>query len=223
MTYTELVAAVKEYVQNTEATFVNNIPNFIRSSEDRVFMNVQTPSAFLSTTGLSATSGVVADFTVVDMFEVFDVRVDASGQLGTNWTTLLRKDWDFLREAYPNQADSLAHGTPKYYAVSNADDDSSSPRLTIRLAPIPDKTYNVSIDFYGSTNNHLSGSVAETWLSVAWPQTLLYGCLVDAYTFMKGEPDLVSFYDKMFTQGLEKIGMMSTGEQRNNLKPPMRV
>lgn len=224
MTYAELVQAIKDYTQNTEITFVGNIDNFIRGAEDRVYGNVQVPSFFRS--DITVTAGGTRDYTVDGMIEVFDVRLDSSGAAGTGWTTLLRKDWDFLREAYPDTSSSTGWGQPRYWSISNAArvSEGVDPDLTIRIAPTPGAAYGLDIDYYGKiVADMLKAAASGTWLSVTWPNVLLYGCLVEAYTFMKGEPDLVQFYDTRFKEGIEKIGMISSGEQRNRLKPPMRV
>lgn len=238
LTFANLKTGIQEYVQNSEQSFVDNLPNFIRAAEDRVYANVQIPSFFKSDDSQSTTgssefeSPAISDYSVDGMIEVFDVRLRESHTPGgiaekssSTWRTLLRKDWDFLREAYPD-IDITGRGIPKYYAVAGAaiDDTDKNPKLTIRIAPTPNANYLMSIDYYGKlVVDMLEESTSGTWLSATWPNVLLYGCLIEAYTFMKGEPDLVQFYEMRFKEGLEKIGMTSTGEQRNRLKPPMRV
>ncbi len=220
LTFANLKTGIQEYVQNSEQTFADNLPNFIRAAEDRVYANIQIPSFFKS-----FEPTVVAgenDYTVDGMIEVFDVRLSVSPG-STDWGALLRKDWDFLREAYPDHS-ATGRGRPRYWSVSNADITASDPQLTIRVAPTPDVVYLLDIDYYGKVAaDMLETATAGTWLSATWPNVLLYGCLVEAYTFMKGEPDLVAFYEKRFLEGLEKMGMASSGEQKNRLKPPMRV
>ena len=223
LTFGNLKTGIQEYVQNSEQTFVDNLPNFIRAAEDRVYANIQIPSFFKSS--ITTTSDGKRDYEVDGMIEVFDIRLDSSGASNTGWTTLLRKDWDFLREAYPDTS-SAGKGQPRYWSVSNAaiPDGGLNPKLTIRVAPTPGAAYGLDIDYYGKVvADMLEVSTSGTWLSATWPNVLLYGCLVEAYTFMKGEPDLVDFYEKRFLEGIEKIGMVSSGEQRNRLKPPMRV
>ena len=135
---------------------------------------------------------------------------------------LLRKDYDFLLEAYPGtgipvggSVPSPATGLPKYYAVSDASDTASEPTMTIRLGPIPDSDYPVTVDYYGKTaaDSITVSDSTTTWLSVVFPDTLLYGSLVEAYIYMKGEPDLIQTYTTQFQNSLMMIKNLGEGRQ----------
>lgn len=128
---------------------------------------------------------------------------------------LLRKDYNFLLEAYPGTTSAVTKGIPKYYAVSSAGDNSLNPTLTIRLGPIPDGVYAVTVDYYGKTaaDSITASDSTTTWLSVVFPDTLLYGSLVEAYIYMKGEPDLVQTYTTQFQNSLMMIKNLGEGRQ----------
>ena len=215
MQYSELKQAIQDYVQNTETTFVNNINNFIIATEDRVFSLVQMP-AFWKTSSGSSTVASQKEYSVTGMLDVFSVRVSqtASDSDGP-WIHLLRKDYDFMDEAYPGTAAAATTGKPKYYSVSSSSVSGSDPSLTIRMAPTPDGVYPYIIDYYGKittdsiTNVSTDGN--KTWLIVTFPDVLLYGSLFEAYTFMKGEPDLIQLYEKRFMEGVQLVKSFGEG------------
>ena len=100
-------------------------------------------------------------------------------------------------------------GVPKYYAISSASTaiptagTERNPTLTIRLAPAPDKAYPMTTTYYGkTTTDSITVTTTGTWLSVTFPDVLLYGSLVQAYIYMKGEPDMIQMYEKQFSDGL---------------------
>jgi len=117
---------------------------------------------------------------------------------------LLQKDVNFIQEVNPN---SSTTGTPKYYALF----DSSN----FILAPTPDANYVTEVHYYYRPTSLTSGSDSgTTWLSTNAPNTLLYGCLFEAYVFMKGEQDVLAMYDKRFTESLSRL--KDYGEAREN-------
>jgi len=138
---------------------------------------------------------------------------------------LLRKDYDFLLEAYPGTDSAAYTALPIYYALSSARVNASNPAVTIRLGPIPDAIYPLTVDYYGKTaaESITSGSTpdvpltTQTWLSVTMPDVLLYGSLVQAYTFMKGEPDLIQMYQGQFMEGLGLLKNMGEARQTSDV------
>ena len=215
MNYSDLTTAIKDYVQNDETTFTDHLNDFIIAAEDQVFFYVQMPATWKSTTSLE-TAASTSEYTVSGMLDVFDVRVsETASDTDGPYRYLLRKDYDFLDEAFPGSASAVDTGVPKYYAVSSADSDSTNPRMTIRMGPTPNGVYPFVIDYYGKkvADSITSGSVGanETWLSVTAPDVLLYGSLVQAYTFMKGEPDLIQNYEKQFQEGINRLKILTEG------------
>jgi len=142
---------------------------------------------------------------------------------------LLQKDYDFLLEAYPGTSLVATKGLPKYYAISSTGVSTSvptlmsEPTLTIRFGPIPDEAYQATVTYYGKTSADSITSGAdsvETWLSVSFPEVLLYGSLVQAYTYMKGEPDVIQMYEKQFLDGMTLLkNMTETRRNSNSFRP----
>lgn len=218
MTYGELKTAIQNYVQTSEATFTGQINDFIRTAEDRVYRSVQMP-AFWNSTAVDAIGDTTTITLPAGAIEVYNVRVSKDdGDVTGEWTYLLRKDWDFLLEAYPGTGSAVSTGVPKYYAVGSAGTIGSiNPDLALEIAPKPSTgTFQYSADYYGkaiadSITNGTDATV--TWLSVTFPDILLHGALTEAYGFMKGEPGLIQYYEQMFNEGLATMASTVTGEQ----------
>jgi len=215
MTYGELKTAIQNYVQTSEATFVAQIPDFIRTAEDRTYRSVQMPAFWKSTT--VGDIGADASITITGAIEVYDVRVSKDvGQVTGEWTYLLKKDWDFLLEAYPGTSSAASTGIPKYYAIGGAGKSGSDPTADIQVAPAPSgSTIQYSVDYYGKVVGDSLTSGADsvvTWLSVTFPDVLLYGSLADAYSFMKGEPGLIQYYEQRFMEAVATMGSTIHGE-----------
>ena len=219
MNYGELTTAIKEYLQNEDTTFVGQIDTFILTAEDRVYRAVQMPAFFNSSAGVLTlgTSITLPSGSI----EVYDVRVsETNNNVNGPWRYLLRKDWDFLIEAYPGTSLGSTTGTPKYYAISSAGVESSSgnPELSIKIAPgvLGPSTLNYVVDYYGKTaaDSITNGSAAatETWLSVTFPDVLLHGSLAAAYSFMKGEQALLQHYEQQFAEGVMTMSAVVTGK-----------
>ncbi|MBF86093.1 MAG: hypothetical protein CL489_16695 [Acidobacteria bacterium] len=224
MNYLELSTAIQDYCQNSELTFVDHINDFIIAAEDKVFMSIQMPAFWGSED--KATVEDKFEYTLqAGVIDVTSVRVNQTEDSTGNVINgpvfyLYRKDYDFLLEAYPGTTGAASTGIPKYYAVSSAAASEANPTLTIRLGPIPDAIYAMTVDYYGKTAaQSITGgdSTAETWLSVTAPDVLLYGSLVQAYTYMKGEQDIIQLYDKQFLEGLGLLKNMGEARQPSDL------
>jgi hypothetical protein len=215
MNYGDLGTAIRNYCQNSETTFDANIVNFVNSAEERIFEAVDLPSAWKVVNDAALVVGTPEYSLGAGVVDVLSVRISevASGPSPVSYGPvryLLQKDYDFLLEAYPGSDSAQSTGIPKYYGISVATVTSNSPDLTIRLGPAPDALYSMTTTYYGRTssdsvtggNAWTSSDTTETWLSVTFSDVLLYGSLVQAYTFMKGEPDMIQLYEKQFMDGL---------------------
>lgn len=224
MSYTlaELRSAIADYCQNSEASFVSHLNDFIISAEDKVFAATRMSPFWLEQNTLVTADGT-AEYTLgPGTLEVKSVRVGKTAVSGAEEVVdgpvgyLLRKDYDFLLEAYPGTSSAVSEGVPKYYAVSGAGVTSDSPNLTIRVGPTPDAVYPITVELYAkSTGTSLTGITADTytWLSATFPQVLLNGSLAEAYAYMKGEPDLLAHYGSEFNAGLSSIKNLGEGRQ----------
>jgi hypothetical protein len=195
MNYSTLVQAIKDYTENTETTFVNNIDNFIGQAEERILFDVDLPVFHKNVTG-SITSGNSYLTKPTDFLTAFSL---ASIDSDNVYTYLLPKDVSFMREFSP---DTDSTGSPRYYGHFN---DTS-----FILAPKPNASYVTELH-YKSKPAQISSSTTTTWIGDNASTVLLYGCLVEAYTFMKGEPDLLNLYESRYRsalQGIQKVGQI---------------
>ena len=177
MNYTNLVQAIKDYTENTETSFVSHIDEIIKQAEQRIYNEVQIPNLRKNSTGTTTSSNTYLQ-TPSDFLAPYSLAVLNSS---SNYSYLLNKDVNWIREAYNS---SSTTGLPKYYALF--DDD------TFILAPTPDATYTVELHYYYYPTSIVSA--ATTWLGDNYEQVLLYGCLLEAYTYMKGDADLMTLY-----------------------------
>jgi hypothetical protein len=231
MNYGQLKTAIQDYCQNSEESFVTHIPDFVKSAEDKIFMAVEMPAFWKSNSTISLVSGT-AEYTIPysGAIDIFSVRMGEGAGTGTEVVEdgpvryLLQKNYDFLLEAYPGTASAKGTGKPKYYAIASAGSGAEDPTLSIRLGPIPDGQYPLTVDYYGKTSadSITSGGTDSnaTWLSVTSPYTLLYGSLVDAYIYMKSEPDLIQACEKQFMDNLTLLKNLADNRVYNDSYRP---
>ena len=198
-TKSALKTAIQDYTDNSETTFVNNIPNFVKAAEEKILKSVDLDYFRKNVT--SALTSSDAFLTVpTDYLASFSLQITTSG----SESFLLQKDVNFLREYTPA---STTTGLPKYYARFDEDN--------FILAPTPNSNYTVQLNYFYRPASLTAGSDSgTTWVSTNAPFALLYGSLVEAYTFMKGEPDVIQNYNGLFTQYLERV--KDLGEAREN-------
>ena len=194
-----LTTAIQDYTDNSETTFVNNIPNFVKAAEEKILKSVDLDYFRKNVT--SALTSSDAFLTVpADYLASFSLQITTSG----SESFLLQKDVNFLREYTPA---STTTGLPKYYARFDEDN--------FILAPTPNSNYAIQLNYFYRPASLTAGSDSgTTWVSTNAPFALLYGSLVEAYTFMKGEPDVIQNYNGLFTQYLERV--KDLGEAREN-------
>ena len=209
MNYVELSAAIQDYTQNYEQTFVANIPVFVTQTEERIYNTVQLPPLRKNVTGLIQTGNKYLA-APQDFLSVFSLAlIDGDG----NFEYLLNKDVNFLRAAYPNPADT---GTPKYYAIFGPEVVNRTPtnELSLIVAPTPDVSYDVELHYYYYPQSITT--LGTSWLGDNYSPALLYGALVEAYIFMKGEQDMMAYYDKKFQDALSQLNRLGTGLERGD-------
>lgn len=189
-TYAELKQAIQDYTENTETTFVSNLDTFIESAEERILKNVQ-----LQIFRRNQTATLTASNQYLNLPSDFLAPFSLSFTDGTTKQMLLYKDVNFLQEFAP---DSSATGTPKYYAYF--DDEN------LLIAPTPDDAYPVQLHyFYRPASLTTQADSGTTWLSTNAPQAMLYGSLLAAYTFMKGEQDVLQNYAQQFAESVARL------------------
>ena len=208
MTYTELVNAIQAYTENVfpdtylaDGSVYNStqqLNTFITQAETRIYNTVLIPALRRNST-TSLTSGNKYLSAPGDFLSVFSLAViDGDGNFGY----LLNKDVNYLRAAYPNATDA---GLPLYYALFGPTVTNNVPttELSFILAPTPDSAYAVEMHYYYYPESITTAG--STWVGDNYSPVLLYGALVEAYTFMKGEADMLAVYEKKYQDALMQM------------------
>jgi hypothetical protein len=207
MNYTELSNAIQAYTENTEADFVTNIPVFVTQAEQRIYNSVQFPSIRKNVTGSMTTSNKYLQCPT-DFLAVYSLAViNASGE----YEYLLNKDVNFIRQAYPQPTDT---GIPKYYALFGPRSDNAA-ELTFILGPTPDAGYSSELHYYFYPPS-ISVAPFTSWLGDNFDTVLLYASLVEAYTYMKGEADMMALYNQKFMEALALAKRLGDGMERQD-------
>jgi hypothetical protein len=200
-TFTTLKSAIQDYTDNTETTFVNNLTNIIVQAENRILKSVELPVLRKNVTA-SVTSGNSYLATPTDYLYPYSIAIIDSD---SNYNYLLNKDVNFIREAFPASATT---GVPKYYG--QFDDD------FFILAPTPSANFNVELHYFYMPTSITTSSDGTSWLGTNAPEVLLYGSLVESYTFMKGEPDIMANYENRFKEALGRLTLESDSYNRKD-------
>jgi len=211
MNYTALSNAIQAYTENTEADFVANIPVFVTQAEQRIYNSVQFPSIRKNVTGVTTVNNKYLQCPL-DFLAVYSMAViDASG----NYEYLLNKDVNFIRQAYPQPTDTAI---PKYYALFGpaVSGVTISDELSFILGPTPDSSYSVELHYYYYPESITVAADGQTWLGDNFDSVLLYGSLVEAYTYMKGEPDMMTLYNQKFMEALALAKRLGDGMERQD-------
>jgi len=207
MNYAALSAAIQAYTENTEADFVANIPVFVTQAEQRIYNSVQFPSIRKNVTGSMTTSNKYLQCPT-DFLAVYSLAViNASGE----YEYLLNKDVNFIRQAYPQPTDT---GIPKYYALFGPRSDNAA-ELTFILGPTPDAGYSSELHYYFYPPS-ISVAPFTSWLGDNFDTVLLYASLVEAYTYMKGEQDMMALYNQKFMEALALAKRLGDGMERQD-------
>ena len=212
MNYAALVVAISDYTENTFQTVDVNL--FITQAEQRIYNSVQFPSIRKNVTGtITANNKYLSapdDFLATYSLAVFS----GSGP----YTFLLNKDVNFIREAYPTPTDT---GTPKYYALFGPTTTAGPPslptnELSFILGPTPDATYSAELHYYYYPESITTVASGQTWLGDNFDTVLLYGALVEAYTYMKGEQDMMALYNQKYMEAIVLAKRLADGLERQD-------
>jgi hypothetical protein len=198
MTYGELKQAIQDYTENDETTFVNNLPLFIRLAEERILKSVQL-NLFQKNQFGTMTTGNQYLAAPSDFLAPFSLSIDVSGDA----EFLLFKDLDFVQTYTP---DPTTTGQPKYYAQFDVDN--------FILAPTPNANYTVDIHYLYRPASVTAGADSGTsWLSTNAEIALLYASLIEAYTFMKGDPNLMQMYNQRYMEGIARLKNLGEAQE----------
>jgi hypothetical protein len=222
MTYSELITAIQTYTENTfpattlaDSTVVSSttqLNRFITQAEQRIYNTVQFPSLRKNVTGSVTTSNKYLSCPE-DFLSTYSLAViDASG----NYEYLLNKDVNFIRQAYPNPTTDT--GIPKYYALFGPTVNTSTitNELSFIVGPTPDASYSVELHYFFYPESITVTASGHTWLGDNFDTVLLYGSLVEAYTYMKGEQDIITLYDTKYKEALALAKRLGDGLERSD-------
>jgi hypothetical protein len=197
MNYAELVAAVEDYTENAFA--VADINTFIEQAEQRIYNAVQLPALRKNVTGNTTPSNKYLTCPS-DWLATYSLAVvDASG----NYEYLLNKDVNFIRQAYPSPSDT---GLPQYYAQFDQN--------TFILGPTPDSNYVMELHYFYYPQSIVTAGTS--WLGDNFDSALLYGTLLEAYTYMKGEADIMAAYKQRYDESMQLLKQLGDGKNRRD-------
>ena len=215
-----MVSSIQTYTENNFPTITladsstvsstAQINRFIQQAEQRIYNTVQVPSLRKNVTGTVTSSNKYLSCPE-DFLAPYSLAVYPYG--GGDYIFLLNKDVNFIREAYPSATNT---GTPKYYALFGPTVSGStiSNELSFILGPTPDTTYSTELHYYYFPESITTAGT--TWLGDNFDTVLLYGSLVEAYTFMKGEQDLIVLYDTKYKEALALAKRLGDGLERSD-------
>jgi len=200
MNYTQLVDLVKQYTQNEETSFVANIPVFVQLAEERIYNAVFIPAIRKNQIGtltpnnkyLTLPGDWLANFSLAVITPVTNAQ-----------SFLIDKDVNFIRECYPDPDDN---GVPKYYGIFD--------KNTLILGPTPDSNYQVELHYYYYPESIVTASTS--WLGDNFETVLLYGTLREAYLYMKGEQDIITYYEQKYQESLGLLKLLGEGKDRRD-------
>tara|TARA_R100000773_G_C4182761_1_gene91777 strand:+ start:181 stop:825 length:645 start_codon:yes stop_codon:yes gene_type:complete len=194
-TLTTLKQSIQDWTENDETTFVGELDFFIKNAEERIFKSVDLDYFIKNATGVM-TSG--------NKFLQKPSDFLASNSLSyvknSENIFLLHKDVNFIQEYTANPATT---GSPIYYAQFDVNN--------FIVAPTPDSNYSVEIHYYYRPASLTTDNSGTTWISTNAPDALLYACLIEAYTFMKGENDLIQLYNSRYAEAISRLKTFAEG------------
>jgi hypothetical protein len=226
MNYATLFETIKGYCENdfpntqftdssgstTTLTSKEQIDTFIQQAEQRIYNSVQFPSIRKNVVGLTTTNNKYLSCPPDFLAPYSMAVIDGDG----NYEYLLNKDVNFIRAAYPSPT---ATGIPKYYALfgpatTNTNPPTITNELTFLLGPTPNNVYSIELHYYYYPESIVT--TGNTWLGDNFDSALLYGSLMEAYTFMKGEPDVLAGYNKRYEEAMILAKRLGDGMERRD-------
>ena len=224
MNYATLFETIKGYVENdfpnqdwtspagnstVTLTQKEQVDTFIRQAEQRIFNSVQLPVFRKNVVGNTTLNNkylnVPTDWLATFSLAAIDPVTGAQ-------TYLLQKDVEFIRECYPVPT---ATGTPKYYAIFD--------NTTFIVGPTPDDDYDMELHYFYYPQSIVDSGSGTSWLGDNFDSVLLYGSLLEAYTFMKGEPDVIQNYMARYNEALMMLKQLGEGKDRQDTYRTMQA
>jgi hypothetical protein len=205
MTYAELCANIADVCENTFSADMLKL--FTQQTEQRIYNTAQLPSLRKNTTSVLTPSSMFTN-APADFLSAFDLAV--IHPTTNEYTYLINKDVNFIREAYPTVA---ATGLPKYYSIFGPQVGDAN-EIRFSFGPTPDLAYTLELNYFFYPESIVTAG--DTWLGENFDSALLNGALVEAIRFMKGEPDLVKLYQDTYLQSIALLKNLSDGKLRQD-------
>ena len=223
MNYTTLFQTIKNYCENefpsttftgtdgtTTVTTLSNtqVNTFITEAETRIYNAVNIPTLRKNVTGTLTTGNQYLSLPT-DWLAAYSVAIFTS-DYATPYTYLINKDVNFMREAYPVPT---ATGTPKYYSLFGTQ-LSNNVALSYLLGPTPDQAYSVEMHYFYYPESITTAGTS--WLGDNYDPILLYGSLLEAVIFMKGEQDIIAMYKAKYDEAMLEFRRLCDGLERGD-------
>ena len=200
MNYATLTTLIQQYCESTESSFVANIPTFVQLAEERIYNSVQIPAIRRNQIGTLTPNNkyltMPADWLATFSLAVINPTTNAQ-------EFLLDKDVNFIRQSYPDPDDT---GVPKYYAIFD--------KNTFILGPTPDLNYQVEMHYYYYPESIVTAGTS--WIGDNYETVLLYGSLREAYTYLKGEADMMQYYEAKYQEAMQQLTRLGDGLNRRD-------
>lgn len=204
MNYSQLVTEIQSYTENQFVTA--DINTFIQQAEQRVYNSVQLPAFRKNVIGQMTTGNKYLSLPT-NWLSTFSIAViglvNGNPSQTGEFTYLLNKDVNFIRQSYPSPTDT---GIPQYYAVFDQD--------SFILGPTPDANYFAEMHYYYYPTSIVTAGTS--WLGDNFDSVLLYGSLLEAYTYMKGEQDIIQIYQKRYDDAMTMLKQLGDGKDRGD-------
>jgi hypothetical protein len=199
LNYAQLVVQIQDYTENTFT--VTDINNFIQQAEQRIYNTVQLPALRRNVTGsLSIGNKYLAMPT--DWLSTFSLAVINAAN---EYSYLLNKDVNFIRQSFPD-TDTDFYGQPQYYAVFD--------NATFIVGPTPDANYSAELHYFYYPESIVTAGTS--WVGTNFSSALLYGSLLEAYTYMKGEKDVLDNYRNRYDEAMLLLKQLGDGKNRQD-------
>jgi hypothetical protein len=199
MNYTTLVTLLQDYTQNSSSEFIAAIPEIVKLAEDRIYQSVQIPAL-----KRNATSNFVSGNKYLAAPTDFLASYSMAAKSATGvYSYLLEKEVGYINEAFP---DPSATGVPRYYALFND--------ATFVVSPTPDDFYEVELHYFYEPPSIVEAG--NSWLGDNTESVLFYGCLSEAYTYMKGDADLTALYRARYDEALGRLKVLGEGQDKRD-------
>jgi hypothetical protein len=200
-TLTTLKQSIQDWTENDETTFVNELDFIIKNAEERILKSVDLDFFRKNVTG-GFTTGNKFLQKPSDWLANFSLSfVNSSSEN----VFLLQKDVNYLQEFHPNPSST---GTPRFYASFDVNN--------FIIAPTPNSNFNVEVHYYYRPASLTTDDSGSTWISTNAPDALLYATLIEAYTFMKGENDLLQLYTARFTEAISRLKIYAEAKENTD-------